>query len=219
MAKRHVLHWISYKTESGTLYTLFTYMIPCLSSTEALLHSVHETEMERNFLWLTRSAEPHELQVKSTEWIKVPFSRRALLEKTVGTNKTQEKAESEDWAGILLSEQEKPTEKFEEDRGKNLWINLHCHCGVCPLVGTWIIVLLPSKAMMKPLFMQWCRVWSCMAIYGSKCKSINPSSLGEARDTFMAQRHSVSGNWKREIWLSPSHKVHPWQSWEESRKL
>lgn len=81
---------------------------------------------------------------------------------------------------------------------------LLCHCGVYPLVGTWITVLLPWKAVLKPHFMHWCRVWPCMAIYGFKCRSFNPSSLGEARVISMAQRQSLSGN--REIWLSPSQK-------------
>lgn len=54
-------------------------------------------------------------------------------------------------------------------QGKKFTINLPLHCGVCPLMGTCIPVLLLSKAMLKPPSVHWCRVWSSMAIYDFKC--------------------------------------------------
>jgi len=101
-------HWISYlawiRHIVHTLYPIFTYMIPCLSSAETLLLSVHKTEMQRSLLWLTRLDESYYFHDKGTEWIKVPFSSRiALPERTAGTNNAKAKIEPGGWAGILLS--------------------------------------------------------------------------------------------------------------------
>lgn len=88
-------------------------------------------------------------------------------------NSGNKQSSGESWAWRLsrniIKWIRKANGELEGERGRNLCINLPCHCGVCPLSGTWITVLLSSKAMIKPPFMHWCRVWPCMAIYDFKC--------------------------------------------------
>lgn len=88
-------------------------------------------------------------------------------------NSRNKQSSGESWAWRLsrniIKWIRKANRELEGERGRNLCINLPCHCGVCPLSGTWITVLLSSKAMIKPPFMHWCRVWPCMAIYDFKC--------------------------------------------------
>lgn len=190
------LHWISYPVWIGhivhTLYPIFTYMIPCLSSAKPLAplspqgRDAEELTLTHRIGWVL-SVPSQEHRMKQSAFFKQKSSARKN-----GGNK---QCSGENWAWRLsrnIIKLIRKAERFGGERERNLCIDLPHHCGVCPFVGTWTTVLLPSKPIIKPLFdalMQGLPLHSnlCLEMY----ELINPSSPGETRDVYTAHRLSL----------------------------